>query len=64
MIDKDCEWVIRCINSCDNGFQLKASYALIELFSGKYEKELHYSKFHSLLLDTIHARESQISLTA
>lgn len=58
------EWIIECIKSCTNDFQLICCSKLMGLFLERYENEQEAGILHSMLIDVYEAKETMMSVTA
>lgn len=53
------EWVLRVLNSCENGFHLECAKKVVECFHGQYGEGPQYEQ----LLNEVNAKESLLMIT-
>jgi hypothetical protein len=63
-LKENYEWVLSCIKSCKNDFQLESCKVLISLFENKYSESQEVKNYSGLLLEQLITIESRISITA
>lgn len=57
-MEQSFEWIVTCIQSCTNNFQLDCCRTLIELFRDMYKYEEDAYKYLDKLSDEIIERET------
>lgn len=64
MVETSYSWLMGCIVSCTNIFQLECCYKLLGYFRDMYDKEKDFVAYMGLLKDAYDSKEISISLTA
>ena len=56
--DESTEWVIKIIDSCQNGFHLDCARKLVECFKERYGEGDHYQK----IMESLVTKEPMITI--